>query len=303
MSDVTNRIVESINIILKNEIQQENLKETIQKYIDAQTRKGFPFAELTILHYQMLNGEELDKVISVAAAIELLVLSFDILDDIEDGDDNQKLWLNEQSFALNASTAMIFVCIDVIRKTDLKYKEKAISILLEYSLLSISGQHIDLLSNCRTEKEYIEMTLKKSGSLVSLACLVGAALVGDKYLEVIKRYSQFMGLIGQMNNDLKDLRTWEGKNDLLNKKLSLPVIYLLGYHGSEAEIIGSYYNGTIEKDELLRNQKFICKVIVESGALLYTETIKRVYQNKVKDELQHLEIDNKFVKQLLEYVI
>ncbi|USK31287.1 hypothetical protein LIT32_26950 (plasmid) [Bacillus sp. CMF21] len=63
MSEVSNRILESINIILKKEIPQEDLKETIQKYIDTQKRKGFPFAEL--------NGAELDKVISVAAAIEL----------------------------------------------------------------------------------------------------------------------------------------------------------------------------------------------------------------------------------------
>src|SRR5690606_5306658 len=104
----------------------------------------------------------------------------------------------------------IFICIDVIRKTDLKYKERAISILLEYSLLSISGQQIDLLSKCRTEKEYIEMALKKSGSLVSLACLVGANLASDQYLEIINRYSQFIGLIGQLNNDIYDLQNWEG---------------------------------------------------------------------------------------------
>ncbi|WP_071396586.1 polyprenyl synthetase family protein [Bacillus tuaregi] len=302
MTDVTNRIIGEINTILGKEIQQENLKETIQKYINAQTKKGFPFAKLTILHYQMLDGTELDKVISVAAAIELLILSFDILDDIEDDDDNQKLWMNEQSFALNASTAMIFICIDVIRKTDLKYKERAISILLEYSLLSISGQQIDLLSKCRTEKEYIEMALKKSGSLVSLACLVGANLASDQYLEIINRYSQFIGLIGQLNNDIYDLQNWEGKNDLLNKKLSLPVIYLLGYQGNGAEIISSYYNGAIEKDEMVKNQKFISKMIVDSGVLVYTEIIKRVYQNKVKTELQKLNVDKKFIGQLLDYI-
>lgn len=302
LSEVTSKILESINIILKKEIQQENLKETIQKYIDTQTKKGFPFAELTILHYKMLKGPELDKVIPVAAAIELLVLSFDILDDIEDGDATQKIWLNEQSIALNASTAMIFVCIDVINKTDLRYKEKAISILLEYSLLSISGQHMDLLSHCRTEQDYIEMTLRKSGSLVSLACLVGATLAVNKYPEVIKRYSKFLGLIGQLNNDLYDLTTWEGKNDLLNKRLSLPVIYLLGYKGNGAEIISGYYNGSVEKEELLRNQKMIRKTIVESGTLLYTEIIKRVYQNKIRDELKSLNVENKFVNQLLNYI-
>jgi competence protein ComQ len=296
------RILKSIHILVKTELQQENLQETIQKYMDTQTRKGFPFAELTILHYRMLNGAELDKVISVAAAIELLVLSFDILDDIEDRDDDQKLWLNEQSIALNASTAMIFVGIEVIRKTDLKYKEKAISILLEYSLLSISGQHMDLLNNCRTEKDYLEMTLKKSGSLVSLACLIGAALAGYKDLGIIRRYSQFIGLIGQLNNDINDLSSWEGKNDLLNKKISLPIIYLLRYKGNGAEMIRSYYNGTIERDDLIRNQEQIIKIIEESGALLYTEIIKKIYQNKVRDELQYLDIDNNFMNQLLNYL-
>lgn len=302
MPNVTSRILKSIHIIVKKELQQENLQETIQKYIDTQTRKGFPFAELTILHYRMLNGAELDKVISVAAAIELLVLSFDILDDIEDNDDNQKLWLNEQSIALNASTAMIFVCIEVIRKTDLKYKEKAISVLIEYSLLSISGQHMDLLNNRRTEKDYIEMTLKKSGSLVSLACLIGAALAGYKELEIIRRYSQFIGLIGQLNNDINDLSSWEGKNDLLNKKISLPIIYLLGYKGNGVEMIISYYNGSIEKDELIRNQEQVTKIIEQSGALLYTEITKKIYQNKVRAEFQYLDIDNKFMNQLLDYL-
>lgn len=42
--------------------------------------------------------------------------------------------------------------------------------------------------------------------------------------------------------------------------------------------------------------------IVESGAVLYTEIIKRAYQNKVKTELQLLDIDNKLVEQFLEYV-
>jgi competence protein ComQ len=303
LSVITTKILEALETIVKDEIQQENLKETIQKYIDAQTKKGFPFAELTILHYQMLNGTDLNKILPVAAAIELLVLSFDILDDIEDGDNNQKLWLSEQSIALNASTAMIFVCIDVIRKTDLKNKEKAISVLLEYSLLSIGGQHMDLLSCCRTEKEYIEMALKKSGSLVSLACLIGATLACDKYLEEIKRYSQFMGLIGQLNNDIYDLRSFEEKNDLLSKKLSLPIIYLFGCNEGGAEIISSYYNGFIQKDELLEKQKFVIDTIVKSGAIVYTEIIKRIYQNKVKTELQHLDIEKKFVEQLLKYVI
>lgn len=119
---------------------------------------------------------------------------------------------------------------------------------------------------------------------------------------MISRYSQFIGLIGQLNNDINDLSSWKGKNDLLNKKISLPIIYLLRYKGNGAEMIRSYYNGTIERDDLIRNQEQIIKIIEESGALLYTEIIKKIYQNKVRDELQYLDIDNNFMNQLLNYL-
>lgn len=124
MTSVEDRIVHSINWIVDQEIQQEDLKETLKKYVAAQSAKGFPFAELTILHYQMLNGSELGEVIPVAAAIELLVLSFDILDDVEDGDDDLKLWMQEPSVALNASTAMIFYAYMSLENQNCRIKKK-----------------------------------------------------------------------------------------------------------------------------------------------------------------------------------
>ncbi|MBM7714787.1 class 1 isoprenoid biosynthesis enzyme [Siminovitchia sp. FSL H7-0308] len=303
MTSVEDRIVHSINWIVDQEIQQEDLKETLKKYVAAQSAKGFPFAELTILHYQMLNGSELGEVIPVAAAIELLVLSFDILDDVEDGDDDLKLWMQEPSVALNASTAMIFLCVHVIRKSKLQNKEKAVSILLDYALLAINGQHMDLLGHCRTEQDYLEMTLKKSGALVSLACLSGAVLVRDDYPQEIRQYPKFIGLIGQLNNDLSDLKTWEGKNDLLNRKMSLPIIYLLHLDGNDADIIRAYYQGTVEKEELLGKREQISKLIIESGALHYTEIMKKVYQQQAKSLLDKLDVERKYIHQLSDYII
>ena len=303
MSELTTRILTSIDTIVKDEIKDKDLKETIQKYMFAQTKKGLPFAELTILHYQMLNGQDLEKILPIAAAIELLVLSSDILDDFEDGDGFHELWFKEQSIALNASTAMIFVCMSAIRQTELTYKESAISILLEYSLLSISGQHRDLLRICKTEKEYLEMVLNKSGSLVSLACLIGASLACGQSPEEIKRYSQYIGLVGQLNNDLKDICALDHKNDLLNKKISLPIIYLLNYKGKGSGMIRGFYNDHVKKEELVRNQSFIRDLIAESGAIEYTEIIKRVYQNKIIKELQALNVNQRYVEKLLEYII
>ncbi|MFS0647059.1 polyprenyl synthetase family protein [Siminovitchia sp. 179-K 8D1 HS] len=301
--DVKDRILHEIKWIINQEIQQEHLQATIQKYVEAQTENGFPFAELVVLHYQMLNGSEPDKVISVAAAIELLVLSFDILDDIEDGDDHLKLWMQEQSVALNASAAMIFLCLDVVKKADLRNKEKAVSILLKHSLLAISGQHMDLMGQCRTEQDYIEMALKKSGSLVSLACLAGAVLARDDYPQEIRQYAQFMGLIGQLNNDISDLQTWEGKNDLINRKISLPIIYLLNFESKEADIIRAYYQGSVEIDELLGKRERMSRLIVESGALLYTEVMKRMYQQRARDRLNKLDADRQYIHRLLDYIL
>lgn len=303
MSDVTDRILHSIKRIVDQEIQQEHLKETIKTYVDAQTETGFPFGELTILHYQMLNGTELDKVVSVAAAIELLILSFDILDDLEDSDDHLKLWMREQNIALNASTAMIFLCLNVIRQSGLQNKEKAVSILLDYSLIAINGQHMDLLGRCWTEEDYIEMTFKKSGSLVSLSCLIGAVLARKNYPAVIRQYSKLIGLIGQVNNDISDLQTWERKNDLLNRKISLPIIYLLNFKGKEADIIRDYYKGIVETEKLLHNRDQMSELIIDSGALLYTEVIKNIYQQKAKERLKKLDVDSKYIHKLSDYIL
>ena len=77
----------------------------------------------------------------------------------------------------------------------------------------------------------------------------------------------------------------------------------MAYKGNGGEIISGYYHGSVKNDELVRNQKMISKTIVESGALFYTEIIEKIYHNKVKNELQHLEIDNRYMNQLLDYVI
>ena len=52
---------------------------------------------------------------------------------------------------------------------------------MEYALKSVQGQHKDLLNSCKTESDYIEMSVEKSGSLVALVCVIGALLATDDY--------------------------------------------------------------------------------------------------------------------------
>jgi competence protein ComQ len=295
-------IKEYIYRIINENIEQAELRQLVLQFVDYQSKKGFSFGELTILHYKMLKGFETEEIYSVAAAIEFLVLSFDMLDDFEDRDSYSKPWFKDSELALNATTCLLFLSISVMRKTDFHYKERAIDLLVKFALSSITGQHKDLLNICRTEFDYIQMTLEKSGSLVSLACSIGAILATGEYPSVIDRYSKYIGLIGQINNDVKDIKTWDEKNDLLNKKYSLPIIYLLNRKGQDTQLILDYYNNKINKDDILGQKELISSMFINSGALIYAEVIKKVYQNKAINKIKSLDIGHSYVDQLLKYI-
>ena len=130
-------IKKSIYHIVNEYLDQNDLKELIQQFVDFQSEKGFPFGELLILHYRMFNGVETEEIYSIAAAVEMLILSFDILDDFEDDDCSDKPWLTEPNLALNTTTALQFLSLRVIQNSSLKNKDKCLSLLMEYSLKSI----------------------------------------------------------------------------------------------------------------------------------------------------------------------
>lgn len=299
----SNRIKQSLNWLVTEHIKQQELEKMLLDFIEYKSNNGFPFGELLILHYNMFGGEPTEEIYKVAAAIELLILAFDILDDFEDNDVKDKPWSSDVPLALNSTTALIFLSGNVIQSTNFQNKDIAASIYYRYSQQSIIGQHKDLLTLWENEKDFINMTLEKSGSLVTLSCLIGAALATDNYPSEVETYSQYIGLIGQIENDLKDLLTWDDKNDLLNKKYSLPIIYLLNCEDEELAIIHDYYNNKIEKNELLKHQQLISEKIIETGAITYTKVMLKLYQNKVADLVKKLNLKESSLDLILKYVI
>lgn len=295
-------IGKSLRNIIKEEIKEETLKKKLIEFVDYHSKKKFPFGDLVVLHYNIYNGAKTEEIYKVAAAIEALILSFDMLDDFEDRDSEDTPWAIESNVALNATTALIYLSTIIINNTSFKNKDKSISILLKYSLLSINGQHIDLLNRCKNESEYIDMTMKKSGSLVALACLIGSVLADDEYPIAIETYAKYIGVIGQINNDLADIKKWREKNDLINRKFTLPIIYLLDFKDEELHFVHEYYAGNIEKDVILKNKELISKKFVGTGAIIYTEAIKKLYQNKVINELKKLNFNKYHINLLSEYI-
>ena len=295
-------IKKSIYHIVNEYLDQNDLKELIKQFVDFQSEKGFPFGELLILHYRMFNGVDTEEIYSIAAAVEMLILSFDILDDFEDADCSDKPWLTEPKLALNVTMTLPFLSLSAIGNTHFKNKDKSHTLLMKYPLKSVQGQHKDLLNSCQNESDYIEMSVEKSGSLVALVCEVGAVLATDDDPVTIETYAKYIGLIGQINNDLEDIKNWNQKNDLLNKKYSLPIIYLLNCEDEKVQTISDYYQNKVIKEDIIKNHESIYKKFVETGAITYTEVIKRIYQNKVLAQLKGLNIDPYYIDQLLKYI-
>lgn len=292
----------SVLQLIDREIEQQNLKAQLLNYVEYQSQNGFTFGELLILHYKMFKGTKSQEIYTVAAAVELLILSSDILDDLEDNDSLEKPWSMEPSLALNGTTALLFVSAKVIQSTSFYNKDEAVALLVKYALQSIYGQHKDLLNMGRTESGYIKMTLEKSGSLTKLACVIGTFLAMNDCPKEVKVYARLLGLIGQINNDLMDIATWDDKNDLLHKKYTLPIIYLLNREEDEFQFIRDYYKGKVDKSAIIQQQKFIDRQFKETGAITYTEVIKRIHQNKVLSELEKLTVEQDYLVQLKKYV-
>lgn len=295
-------IKESMHAIVIEQITQSELKDQLFQFINYQFEKGFPFGELLILHYDMFKKCENDEVYNVAAAIELLILSFDILDDFEDNDIKGQPWSVNSDLALNGTTALLFLCAKVISETTFENKDRAIALLLQYSLQSINGQHLDLLNICYDENGYINMTIEKSGSLCALACLIGATLATENIPDEIVHYAKMIGVIGQINNDLMDIQEWNDKNDLLNKKYTLPIIYLLNCEDDELRLVHDYYNNKIDTAEIVKHQKLINQKFLETGAITYTEIMKKIYHNKALAEIQKLNIEQRYYDLLINYI-
>jgi competence protein ComQ len=146
------------------------------------------------------------------------------------------------------------------------------------------------------------MAIEKSGSLVALACLLGTILATDEYPENIETYSKYIGLIGQINNDIADVNGSKEKNDLINKEYSLPIIYLLSSQDEKLQFIRDYYENKVNKSKVIENLEQVKKKIHDSGAILYTEVIKKIYQNKAKTEMESLNLEPSVFSKLLKYI-
>lgn len=281
------------------QIKHSELQALLISFVNG--KKKLNFGQLTIAHYRAFGGKD-PEISQLAAAVELLILSFDMLDDLEDLDNMEEPWMQiDPSLALNAATMMYTVSQQTVLELTSPYKHQVQTAFLRYSIQAMEGQHDDLKNSLSTEAECLDVMKRKSGSLLALASVCGMLLANVNYEEV-EAYSYQFGIAAQIDNDFRDLFNRQ-KHDASTEKQSLALLYLQKrYNASALELLTFFESGRDFQQEFGSIEMYKQKLL-DSGVTQYLNVLKQIAINKAKRLLEGLPIESQQIEYLTSRLI
>lgn len=301
---LNNVISDAMKTIVKAEFQSRRLRELSLLFAENKLEEPMIFGPLTYIHYRMHGGAKGDPV-AAAAGIELLILASDILDDLEDQDAPSKPWMTIPSpEAIHVATSMLTLAQhalltsmpDPVRRGAMAVK------LNEQLIMSANGQMMDIARETADEETYLEMVRRKSASLFVLACNAGVLAAGQEWNEEVASYAEELGMFSQLKNDIRDLARWDEKSDFLQRKISLPILYLMESIGEQDAWIAEYYRGVVGPESVQDKQGMFQDTLERTGALLYGSVMGRMHYNRFLDQLASMVVDEAWKTRLLEVI-
>lgn len=222
------------------------------------------------------------SVIAIAAAIELLILATDIVDEIVDDDDDlmKKMTLAE---AVTISNALLMEAFDLILEHTPNDSHLAISNVFKHLKTACNGQWQDLKlvikNDMPSEEDYFQVVQQKSASLIQLVC----ALAQPKNPQLLSRIATNIGIAGQLKNDANDIFL-DSKTDLIRKKATLPVIKAIEFslEKDNGLLIQKFQQLTYQNKKLLAE---IRNYIRNTGAVDYCIILSQLYMKNATKEL------------------
>lgn len=286
------KIKQKMNHFIDDEIPNRDLNQTLRSFVDA--KDHLHFSELVFYHYFSFGGTDTDKAETLGAGIELLILSFDIFDDLEDEDSPDEPWMKmNRAVALNAATALYTLSIKVISSVsnDPVFLHK----LMEYILESSQGQHDDLRDQPATEEECLDMLKRKSGSLTALPCVLGTMLATGEFNKTVETYAYQLGIAFQIENDYKAL-FYDTKNDIPKKKRTLAYLYLSRkFNQASIDLLNIFENEDKFADIEIKCYK---EKLKEAGIPQYMYVMNQLAIQKFRKGFSVLELGTKEKKRL-----
>lgn len=245
---------------------------------------------------------------SVAVAVECFVCALDLLDDVMDEDQTTTLQALGTARTLNVSVVLLALSQKAILSLTQQNVPPSLILRLLEALqesmqVATAGQQRDLLAEQRpaqefTREECIETAAAKAGSIMRLACRLGALCAGadEKLCERFSELGELLGIAHQLDNDSHDLyyllqgntsslapmetetSTRQVKSDLARGKKTLPIVLAAQMHN--AALQKSLQQADQEKEEYLRSLHE--GIITAWGICL-------LYRERARDRLQEIE--------------
>jgi octaprenyl-diphosphate synthase len=258
----------------------------------------------------LTNGKIDDKVYRAASVIELIHTATLVHDDVVDSSNMRRgffslnaLWKNKIAVLVGVfllSKGML-LCIDNDDFDLLKLISKSVKDMSQGELLQIEkARRLDI-----DEKIYFEIIRKKTASLISSCCALGASASGvskDK-INQLADFGEKIGIAFQLKDDLFDYGNKKiGKPigiDLKEKKLTLPIIHVLNKSSKSKKrwLINCIKNHNNDKKVV----KEVIEFVKESGGIDYTISKLKLFQKQALDSLIGFN-DNQYKKSLIQLV-
>ena len=233
----------------------------------------------------------------LAAAICFLQTAGDVFDDIEDLDSKHSL-VSEYGYAEATNVATALLLLAQLALTKLKDadvdSESVVSIIAEankYGIIACAGQHLDIQNisdHHISESKYLEIISLKSASQVECSCRTGAMLAtkDKKAINAFGKFGHNLGIAAQIVNDIDGITKPEiGKSDIVEKKITLPVIYALeNAEGNNRELLSSVYGNKINVTQKI--EKAVKEALFDSGAIHYAVVTMELYRQKALRALE-----------------
>lgn len=288
-----------MNTSITSCVKNTDLKDLLLSFLE--NREELPFAQITIIHHQSFSGKD-EEIALLAAAVELLILSFDMLDDLEDLDNVDEPWMKvEHPVSLNASTSLFTLSQHTVLSLQSPYKLQILEAFTKFSIQAMEGQHVDLKNLILTEEECLEVMKKKSGSLIAIASITGMLLAGA-HSPSVEEYSYQIGLAAQIENDFRDLFN-PLKNDVSTQKKTLAYLYLQKKYNDHAiEILEGFQSGK-PINEYFGSSLNLKQKLIDAGVAQYLNVMKQIAINKATRMIRQLPIEENQSERLNAHLI
>ncbi|HHV71588.1 MAG TPA: polyprenyl synthetase family protein [Clostridia bacterium] len=229
-----------------------------------------------------------DRVISLAAALELVHMASLLHDDVIDNSDTRRgqmsvnaKWNNQIAVLLgDFFYAKALNLVGSVGKEGVEAVAQIINTLTEGEFEQLSCQFNTLI----TEDDYFQRIEKKTARFIATCCKLGALYseAPEEVVDLLSQYGFNLGMAYQIRDDILDFTANKktlGKpvgSDLQQGIITLPVIHGINYSSKGSEIIN-----------IIKSKKpdfaAIYKIIRETGSISYAQKKAEQFSQRARE--------------------